>query len=164
MTLILLLYDVSDEEFEKGLFTYKPLPHRLEFVATKYGVDYYDDSISTIPQTTIQAIKSLENVKTVILGGMDRGIDYYELIEFLKVNPVENIILLPGAGERIAKMLDEKNIGFVLVKDLQDAVLKAKALTESGGKCVLSPAAASYGYYKNFEERGEAFKNIVNNL
>ena len=158
------LYDVSDDVFEKSLFTYKPLPHRLEFVATKYGVDYYDDSISTIPQTTIQAIKSLENVKTVILGGMDRGIDYSELVEYLQKKHIDNIILLPGAGERIGIMLKKCGISFNTVKDLQEAVLKSKELTEKGGKCVLSPAAASYGYYKNFEERGDAFKDMVNNL
>jgi len=158
------LFDVSDDDFLKALKTYKSLPHRLEYVDTKYGVEYYDDSISTIPQTTIQAINSLKNVETVIIGGMDRGIDYTELTDFLHSNPVKNVILLPNTGKRIGETLEKNKVNFISVNNLPEAVLKAKELTKEGGRCVLSPAAASYGFYKNFEERGDVFKKLVKNL
>ncbi|MBE6649880.1 MAG: UDP-N-acetylmuramoyl-L-alanine--D-glutamate ligase [Ruminococcaceae bacterium] len=158
------LYNIDDNAFSYALETYNPLPHRLEFVGTKNGVDYYDDSISTVSQTTIQAISSLKDVETVLIGGMDRGIDYTELIDFLAVNPVKNIILMYESGERIAQLLKEKNISYMLTNDLQSAVALASKLTERGKKCVLSPAAASYGYFKNFEERGDVFRELVKKL
>lgn len=158
------IYGVSYDDFINALKTFKPLPHRLEYVATINGVAYYDDSISTVCQTTIQAILSLEKVDTVIIGGMDRGIDYTELVAFFSEHTVKNIILAYESGNRIAAMLEEKGIQYKLTDDLYSAVRLASELTQSGGKCVLSPAAASYGYFKNFEERGNVFKELVNNL
>lgn len=158
------LYGVSFDEFIDALRSFKPLPHRLEYVDTKNGVAYYDDSISTVCQTTIQAIVSLENVETVIIGGMDRGIDYTELVDFLVSHPVPNVILAYESGKRISEMLKEKNVEFILTEDLYSAVKLASQLTHVGGKCVLSPAAASYGYFKNFEERGDVFKELVKKL
>ncbi len=158
------LFGVSDEVFLNSLKSFSPLPHRLEFVAKKSGVEYYDDSISTIPQTTIQAVKSLKNVETLILGGMDRGIDYSELIDFLSTHKIKNVLLTYKSGERIGRLLSEKNVPFYFCTDLNEAVLKAKMLTSSGGKCLLSPASASYGYFRNFEERGDRFKELVHSL
>ncbi len=158
------IFGVSETNFFEALKTYRPLPHRLEYIGTKNGVDYYDDSISTVCQTTIQAITSLENVETVIIGGMDRGIDYTELVAFLSENKVTNIILMYESGKRVAKMLAEKSVDCIITEDLYEAVAAAAKLTVKGGKCVMSPAAASYGYFKNFEERGDVFRTLVNNL
>lgn len=158
------IFGVNDDDINNALRTYNPLPHRLEFVAKKNNVDYYDDSISTIPQTTIQAIKSLGRVNTIILGGMDRGIDYSDLIDFLCSNPVKNIVLLPNTGERIGKDLIKNGLNPIFCQDLAEAVSVAYKVTEPGGQCVLSPAAASYGFFKNFEERGDCFKKLVLNL
>ncbi|MBE6700995.1 MAG: UDP-N-acetylmuramoyl-L-alanine--D-glutamate ligase [Ruminococcaceae bacterium] len=157
-------FGVDEKSFISALLTYKSLPHRLEFVATKNGVNYYDDSISTVCQTTIQAIESLKNVTTVLVGGMDRGIDYSELIEYFEKNKIQNIILMYESGKRIAGELLEKNIKHFLVSDLEEAVKLASDLTGEGNTCVLSPAAASYGYFKNFEERGEKFSELVKKL
>ena len=158
------MFDVSHADFISALKSFRPLPHRLEYVGTKNGVDYYDDSISTVCQTTIQAITSLENADTVLIGGMDRGIDYTELADFLSAHHVPNVILMYESGIRIGKMLDERNVAYILVDDLQEAVTMAGELTQKGKKCVMSPAAASYGYFKNFEERGDVFKALVNKL
>ncbi len=154
-------YGVGKSDFLKHLKTFQPLSHRLEFVGTVCGVDYYDDSISTVCQTTIQALLSLDNVSTVIVGGMDRGIDYSELVCFFAKNPIENIILLPDSGYRIAHLLDEVKVPYILAKNLEDAVdISVKAARE-GTKCVLSPASASYGFFKNFEHRGDMFKEYL---
>lgn len=157
-------FGVTDCSFSESLKTYSPLPHRLEFVACKNGIEYYDDSISTIPETTIQAIKSIKNVGSVIIGGMDRGIDYTELVDFFVENPIDNIILTYDSGRRIAELLSQKGVSFIFAENLESAVLLADKLTRRGGACVLSPAAASYGFFKNFEERGDVFKALVNKL
>ncbi len=155
------IFGVDGEAFKTALKTYKPLPHRMEYIGTVNGVRYYDDSISTIGETAINAMKSIKNVGSVIIGGMDRGIDYTDLIDFLKTYETDNIILIPDTGLRIGKELEKTNTNLVYAKDLKDAVKAAKEKTASGKACVLSPAAASYGFFKNFEERGDAFEKYV---
>ena len=108
-------YGVSLEEFKKHLKTYKPLPHRLEFAGEFDGVKYYDDSISTIGETTIQGLESLGNVGTLIIGGMDRGICYDVLVEFLKDYKLDNIICMYDTGKLLYERLKDykdKNVYF----------------------------------------------------
>lgn len=157
-------FGISNDAFCKAVSTFKSLPHRLQNVGIHQGVRYVDDSISTICQSTIQAIEALHDVDTVLIGGMDRGIDYQPLIEFLRVSSVHNIILMYASGKRIYESLGQvKGKQVVVVDDLQEAVKIAKQVTEKGKTCLLSPAAASYGYFKNFEERGVVFQTLVNN-
>lgn len=161
---------INDEAFEQGLITYEGLPHRLEYFGTFGGVKYYDDSISTICESVIEALESVKDVSTIILGGMDRGIHYRELIEALSVNQVENIILMEATGKRIYQEITQMYPGFQkkerlhLVEHLEDAVTLASRITKKGKSCVLSPAAASYGIFKNFEERGDRFKELVRSI
>lgn len=160
-------FGVSKEAFTKGLKTYETLPHRLQFVGKVDGVKYYDDSISTICDTTIQALNSLKDTDTVLIGGMDRGIDYRELIEYLGGHPVPHIILMEATGKRIYEEIQSGYPKFQnkerieLVEHLEDAVALAKKVTAKDRSCVMSPAAASYGIFKNFEERGEIFTKLV---
>jgi len=106
-------------------------------------------------------------VDTVLIGGMDRGIDYSELINFLSGHKVPHIILMEATGKRILEEILNGYPDFqdkdrlVLTDHLEDAVAKAKELTRPGHSCLMSPAAASYGIFKNFEERGEVFARLV---
>ncbi len=157
---------VSDEDFINALKTYTPPKHRLEFCGNFGGIDFYDDSISTICETCINAIKSVPNVKTVLIGGMDRGIDYSPLEKFLIENPsaVENVIFMANSGERIfgeIKAIGKISERFKLVQTLEDAVKLAKKITPKGYACVMSPASASYGIFRDFEERGEVFQRLI---
>lgn len=158
---------MSDEVFKEGLCSYEPLPHRLQYIGTVNDVRYYDDSISTICETTIQALEGLKNVGSVLIGGMDRGIDYHDLEKYLDRSDVSYIILMADTGKRIYEEIGRDFPDFsrperlVLVDTLWAAVEKAKELTKPGKCCVLSPAAASYGIFKNFEERGEVFTKYV---
>lgn len=158
---------VEQEEFEKALCTFNPLAHRLEYVDTVDEVRYYDDSISTACATAVEALKSVPNAKTILIGGMDRGIDYTTLVDFLNTSDV-NIICMETSGKRIFDMI--RNTEFnnservYYVPHLEDAVELAHEITPKGTSCVLSPAAASYGIFRNFEERGDVFKKLVKQL
>ena len=159
------VYKISNEEFKTALNKFKGLAHRLGYVTTKDNVAYYDDSISTIGETTIEGIKALKKVNTLILGGMDRKIDYSNLEDFILDEPnLENLILMPDTGTRIYKELEEKGNTkkCYLVDNLEEAVKKAKEVTKKDTICLFSPAAASYGFFKNFEERGNKFKELLN--
>ena len=92
---------------------------------------------------------------------INRGINYEGLVDFLNKGIVKNIICMPTSGHKIADQIANKDIKIYKVEDLKEAVEIAKKVTPKGSICLLSPAAASYGYFKNFEERGEKFEEYV---
>ena len=143
---------------------FKGLKYRMECIGEYNGIIYYNDTIATIPEATIGAIKALKNVDTLIFGGMDRHIEYDILIEFLKDSDVRNLVCMPTTGFTIGNILKEntdKNI--FMVNTLEEAYNISKEKTEKGKICLLSPAAASYEFYKNFEEKGKHFEELVKN-
>lgn len=158
---------VTMKEFESALFSFNPLAHRLEFVDEINGVRWYDDSISTACATAIEATKSVPNAGTILIGGMDRGIDYTSLVEFLNDSDV-NVICMEASGKRVYDMIQSAKFNDIsriyYVPHLEEAVSLAAKITPPGKSCVMSPAAASYGIFKNFEERGDAFKALVAKL
>lgn len=160
------LLQVDEQKVAAAMATFKPLAHRLEYVGALEGVDYYDDSISTTVESAISAIKSVENIGTVLVGGMERGIDYEPLVTFLLAHPIDNVICMYDSGKRIYDRIGECADGptatnFVYVPDLTAAVACAREVTAAGKACVLSPAAASYGAFKNFEHRGNVFRALL---
>ena len=146
----------------KALESFAGLEHRLEYVAAVNGVEYINDSISTIPEAAIAAIKASDDTDCLILGGMDRGIPYDVLGDFLNTGAVRNVILLPDSGERIGSLITSPEVNVVHARDMEQAVSEAAKCAEH--RVILSPAAASYGFYKNFEERGRHFKQLINNM
>ena len=157
------LYAVDNGAFKAALRAYGGLPHRLQRIATLNGTDYFDDSISTVPETAIAAVLSLGNVGSIIIGGMDRGIDYHPLTGFLAASDILHIVLLPDTAARIHEQLSQKGCTAQIHRaaDMADAVAYCKAHAERGKCCLLSPAAASYGFYRDFEARGDHFKALV---
>ena len=149
-------FGAKKEEAETTAKNFQPLAHRLEYVGEKNGVTYYNDSISTIPQATIEALKALKKVQTLILGGMDRGIDYSPLVEQIGEFEVKNIAFVGQAGKRIYKEMKEKanNYNCLLSDDYKEIVSWCKANTQKEKICLLSPAASSYDMFTNFEHRG----------
>ncbi len=138
---------------------FKTLEHRLEFVGKYNDILYYDNSIGTVPIATIEAVKALKMVDTLIIGGMDRGIDYQDFIKFLNDSDINNIICMPKTGHDIAKEINKDKS--YIVYTLEEAVELARMVTQKEKICLLSPAAASYGYFKNFEEKGNLYKELV---
>lgn len=158
---VLAVSNILNLNLEKTIETineFNPLEHRLEFVGTIDGVEYYNDSIATIPEAAIESVKALENVNTLIVGGNDRGVNQESLINFLLKSNVENIVCLPKTGEYIYDGLKETNKNTIKVENMEEAVKIAKEVTKKNTICLLSPAASSYGYFKNFKERGNIFK------
>lgn len=157
------LLGVEDYKIEKAIKEFKPLAHRLESIGTYNGVTYIDDSIATIPEAVISSVESIENINTVIIGGMDRGIHYSSLIDFLSKGKVENVILMYDSGKRIYNELHKRQTSsnVVYAENLEKAVELAIQITRPGTICLMSPAAASYGVFKNFEDRGDKFKEYV---
>ncbi len=152
----------------KSLSSFKPLPHRLEYVGNYGRIDFYNDSIATVPEAVIEAVKTLENVDTIILGGYDRGLDYAELLCFLRDNKnVRNLIFTGKAGEIMYQMImtqPKNGKKYFFVDNMGQAFDIIKKYTPENGTCLLSPAAASYDMYHNFEHRGDIFKTFAKNF
>ena len=156
-------FGITIDEVIPHLYTFQPLEHRQELVGTFHGVTFYNDSISTIPQAAIAAMQTIKNVTFLLLGGFDREIDYTPLIQYLVKTPVKHILYTGKAGKRMVDML--QNAGYQRdiknFKDLNEAFEIIKSNFVKGDVCLLSPAAASYDQYKNFEERGRIFKELA---
>ncbi|MBQ3407718.1 MAG: UDP-N-acetylmuramoyl-L-alanine--D-glutamate ligase [Clostridia bacterium] len=153
------ILNLNIEKSIDSICSFKTLPHRLEFVGIYDDVLYYDNCIGTTPEATIEVIKALANVDTLIIGGMDRGIDYSYFINYLNNSNIGNIICMPKTGHDISKKLNNPNV--ICVETLEEAVETSKKVTKKGKSCLISPAAASYGFFKNFEEKGDRFQALV---
>ncbi|MFA4994076.1 MAG: UDP-N-acetylmuramoyl-L-alanine--D-glutamate ligase [Bdellovibrionales bacterium] len=141
--------------------TFSGLPHRQQELKEKDGILFVDDSISTTPQSAIAAMEVYAGRPiTLLVGGFDRGIDYAPLIDYVLKNNVNAVICLGKSGQRIYEQLTAPKA--FLSASLQEAVALAKEKTPKGGVVLLSPAAPSYGLFKNFEERGRVFAELVN--
>jgi UDP-N-acetylmuramoyl-L-alanine---L-glutamate ligase len=161
------LAGVGDDFIREAVASFQGLPNRLELVREWNGVRFYNDSISTIPEATIEAVNTFPAVKTLLLGGYDRGIDYKVLTTFLYQRQQLNKVFIGKAGMRMMKeygLLTQTDGNCFHYDDFEEAVLKAIDLSTPGSICLLSPAAASYDMFKNFEERGEKFRQIIRSL
>lgn len=162
-------FGISKESFIDALETFMPLKHRLELAVKKNGVDYYDDSISTTVKSTINGVESIKNASILLMGGMERNIEYEELAKYLVNSRLKYVVCMYESGKRFYHMYCEEskdrtvNTEAVLVNDLAEAVDFAVSHAKEGEAVLLSPAAASYGYFKNFEERGDCFVSLVKN-
>jgi UDP-N-acetylmuramoyl-L-alanine---L-glutamate ligase len=157
----------GDESIRQGLLSFKGLEHRLEYVGEFKGIHFYNDSIATIPEAAMEAVKALPETDTLILGGYDRMLDYSALVDFLYQSRVRNFIFLGKAGLRIYdgfQAIGKSNKKLFPVSSMEEACAIAFNQTAEGKICLLSPAAASYDSFKNFEERGRLFKKIARGL
>jgi len=138
--------------------------HRIEYVAEKNGVVYYNDSKGTNPDAAIKGIQAM-NRKTVLLGGgYDKDSEYTEWIEAFD-GKVKKLVLLGQTKEKIARDADKCGFhDYVFAETFEEAVMMAVEIAEPGEAVLLSPACASWGMFKNYEERGDKFKEIVNSL
>ena len=161
------LADVSILNIQHVLKTFKGLEHRLEFVREVGSIRFFNDSLATIPQATIEALDALEEVETLIVGGFDRGLDYKDLGTKIADCGVRNLILFPITGEKIWQAVCDatKNLPERFdVTTMQQAVRIAFAETTPGKICLMSTASASFNLFKNYKDRGNQFKEEVKKL
>jgi len=155
------------DAIEGGLADFAGLPHRLAFVRSVHGVDYYDDSIATTPGSAIAALRAFpDKQKVIILGGSSKGSDFTELATELTKHDVQ-AILIGDEAFTINKALQAANFFHYEIIDNATAesfTRKAAELAQPGGVVLLSPSAASFGLFKNYADRGEQFIAAVNNL
>ncbi len=156
---VMELLHFDNEKVVRVANQFNTLKYRLESIGTFNFVTYYRSMLSTIPEATINDIEALENVNTLIFGGMDRGISYEKLIDYLKKSSIEHFICMPTTGHKIASFLPQEKV--FLVTTLKEAVEVAKKVTKKNTLCLLSPAASSYEQFKNYEEKGDKFKEYV---
>jgi UDP-N-acetylmuramoylalanine--D-glutamate ligase len=155
---------VPEHIWQAVITDFEGLPHRLQYLGLRHGLHWYNDSISTIPQATLAALEALQPVETLLVGGMDRGVDVEPLIQgLLNRTDLRHLICLPTTGHALADTLSSAHLPFEVYRsaDLAEAVACARIVTPPSGKVVLSPAAASYGVFRNFEHRGEVFNQLI---
>lgn len=158
---------IDEDSFVKGCERFEPLHHRLELIGEHNGIRFVNDSISTIGQTAIAALKALPETDVILIGGMDRGIEYSELEDYLAEHKNLWVIFMYATGKRIYEELKgQGRLGdrMILREDLESALKEAAAHCRRDHIVLLSPAASSYDHFKNFEDRGRVFQQLVERL
>lgn len=158
------LMGVHIDEIRNRLLEFKGVEHRLEFVVEKSGRKFYNDSKGTNIDSSIKAIEAIEAPIILIAGGYDKKIEFEDFIKAFK-GKVNMLILLGQTSLKIKETAEEN--GFTenfLVSNMEEAVNLAYSLSQRGDNILLSPACASWGMYKNFEERGKDFKETIDRL
>jgi UDP-N-acetylmuramoylalanine--D-glutamate ligase len=160
------LMGCAPEKIRQAVANFKAVEHRLEFVATIRGVDYYNDSKATNVDATIKALESFPANIHLILGGKDKGSDYSVLNDLLRQR-VKRVYTIGAAAAKIeSQIVSTKNGGPELVhaETLENAIRKASTIAQPGDIVLLAPACASFDQFKNYEQRGGLFKEIVRSL
>ncbi len=169
------LAGVKVRNISQVLKTFKGLEHRLELVSTVNGVKYYDDSFSSIPETTIAAIKAFKNPEILILGGSSKNSDFQELGEV--ISKAENIKAIIGIGKEWVRIKAQFRVQdspaspseagrakFIIIEgadNMEKIVKAASKIALPGDVVLLTPACASFDMFKNYKDRGEQFKSEV---
>ena len=158
------VFEVSDDVIRKSLIDFENIEHRLEYVITVHGIDFINDSKATNVNAAWYAVESMNKSFVWILGGVDKGNDYTELIKVAKEKKIKAIICLGPNNKKIKASF--KNIVDLIedAKDMNEAVKKSYNIASSGDAVLLSPACASFDLFENYEHRGSEFKKMVRSL
>lgn len=157
-------YGVPMDIIRKTLREFKGVEHRIEFVAEKNGVAYYNDSKGTNPDAAIRGIQAMNRPTVLIGGGYDKDSAYDEWIQAFD-GKVKKLVLLGATKEKIAECARKNGFhDIVMTETFEEAFEKCVEYAQPGDAVLLSPACASWGMFKNYEERGDKFKELVNQL
>ena len=157
-------YGTPMEIIRKTLKEFQGVAHRIEFVAEKNGVAYYNDSKGTNPDAAIRGIQAMNRPTVLIGGGYDKESSYDEWIQAFD-GKVKKLVLLGATREKIAQTARRLGFNEIEMADtFEEAFAKCVECAQPGDAVLLSPACASWGMFKNYEERGDKFKELVNQL
>ncbi len=140
-----------------------PLPHRMEYCGTINGVNYYNDSKATNAAAVLKALENFEENLVLIIAGKGKNEDYTQLSDAIK-KKCRHVAIVGPIADAIEPYLKERAINYKRYKDLEEAVSEIAKIAQPGDNVLLGPAGSSYDAYKNFEERGDHFKRLVNEL
>jgi UDP-N-acetylmuramoylalanine--D-glutamate ligase len=167
---------IKDEVIDRAIAEFKPLENRLEFVGNFNGVDYYNDSLSTIQESAVVAIEGFGGrVQTLIAGGYERNQPFEKLAESILASRIKNLVLFPTTGQRIWDQIkrvagpSEKTarlaeIATFFTESMEEAVIYARKNTVAGSVCLLSAASASFNNFRDYADRGNQFRACVRKL
>ena len=156
------LLECDAEKIRAAVRNFKAVEHRLEYVTTIRGVEYYNDSKATNVDATIKALESFPAGVHLILGGKDKGSDYTVLNELLRQR-VKRVYTIGTAAEKIQSQIKDA-AEVVAAGSLESAVRQAAASAQPGEIVLLAPACASFDQFQNYEHRGRVFKELVGGM
>lgn len=162
---------VKNDDISSVIQNFGGVEHRIEFVREKETVKWYNDSIASSPTRTIAGLKSFNQKIILIAGGYDKNLDYTPLSPYI-VDKVKTLILMGKTAPKIEEAVrlelqkrgEENKLDIITLVSMEECVNYANSIAKSNDIVVLSPASASFDMYKNFEVRGNHFKELVNNL
>lgn len=161
---VALCMEVPLSALRRGLMNFHAVEHRIEFVATKRGVDYYNDSKGTNPDAAIKGIQAMSKPTLLIGGGYDKNSEYDEWIAAFD-GKVKHLVLIGQTREKIAETAKRMGVASVVLMDsFEEAMDFCVSHADAGDAVLLSPACASWGMFKNYEERGRIFKDYVKGI
>jgi UDP-N-acetylmuramoylalanine--D-glutamate ligase len=155
--------DIRKEAIRESLSDFQNIEHRLEFVTKVHGIEFINDSKATNINSTWYALESMNNPTVWIVGGVDKGNEYAELVPLVK-DKVKAIVCLGKDNAKIHEAF--KNVVEMIVdtESAEEAVKASYKLSKKGDTVLLSPACASFDLFENYEDRGRQFKNAVRSL
>ena len=157
------IYGIKIEYIKNVFKTFKGIPHRIEYVTTLMGVDYINDSKATNINSVIVAIKTYNKPTILLLGGVNKGVDFGLLVPHIKNSNIKTILAYGEASEQIKSAIGDA-VRLFRINDLNSAVKNAHSIAQPGDVVLLSPGCASFDQFKNFEDRGDFFKSTVRAL
>lgn len=157
---------IKDELIKKSIETFIPLPHRLEYIGRYNQIDFYDDAISTTPQSTIVAIKALGKIGSILLGGLNRGYNFKPLVRLIIEKKIPLIVLFPQSGKIIFELIQKMKPNqyqpkILSTSSMEEAVSYIFKNSSKNTICLLSTASPSYSLWKNYQEKGNLFQKFV---
>ena len=163
------VFKISISDCQKSFFSFHSLPYRLQFLGTHQGINFYNDSYSTNPDSTVAALKSFPKTPLILIcGGSKKSADFSQLAQIIAQQNVEAVIGIGQEGPRILEEVNKidqgKQVKLISCKILTEAFKKAIQLAKENETILLSPACASFGEFKNAAERGEVFSQLFNDF
>lgn len=160
---------ISNDAIAEGLRNFKGLPHRIEFVREVEGTSYYNDSFSSAPGATIAAINAFTAPEIIILGGIDKGADFHDLIETVRTHPnVKELVLIGEIRHKLQKLFEEADLKTTVTvfdgRTMPEIVAYVAGQSAPGDLVILSPGCASFDMFRDFYDRGDQFRSVVKSL